>query len=186
MTAWSNVIFSGFIGACLIAGCTVTTSDGKSDGGLFGDETGGTSGTGGSTGITGGSASTGGTTGAATTVVECTSNYVAPATPRCGDDTATTSCDSCLQTHNCTDTYKACYLDEPCMPYITAMMACMARAFDTSTTGSLPETADSDCQGSTGLSSSTPSASATKAAALWAEIQLSLYCSEVCCFDITS
>jgi hypothetical protein len=179
MTAWSNVIVSGFIGACLIAGCTVTTGSGNAD-------TGGTSATGGSSGVTGGSASTGGTTGTTTSVMQCTANYAAPATPRCGDDTATTSCVSCLQTNNCTESYQACYLDALCMPYITAMMACMANEFDTSTTGALPATADSDCQANTGLSSSSASPSATRAAALWAEIQVSIDCSEVCCFDITS
>jgi hypothetical protein len=188
MTAWRNVIFSGLIGACLIAGCTVTTSSSNSDGGLFADDTGGTSSVGGSSGNTGGSTSTGGTTGTGTTVtvVECVANYAAPATPRCGDNELTTSCDSCLQTNNCTESYKACYLDENCMPYVSAMMNCMAKAFDDSSTGMLPETADSDCQASTGLSSTSASASATRAAALWTEIQVSLYCSEVCCYDITS
>lgn len=184
MSAWSNVIVSGLIGACLVAGCTVTVGGGNPDSGVF-ENTGGTYGTGGASSVTGGSASTGGTTGAATTVVDCTANYVSPATPRCGDNTDTTSCDSCLQTKNCTDSYKACYLDKSCMPYINSMMACMANAFDTSTTGAMPATADSDCQTTVGLNSSSASPSATRAAALWAEIQVSIDCSEVCCFDIT-
>jgi hypothetical protein len=193
MTAWRNVLVSGLFGASLLAGCTITATSGNSDGGLL-DETGGTVGTGGAATIggsattggsvnTAGSASTGGTTVAGSTVivVQCTANYVAPATPRCGDNEPTTSCDSCLQTTNCSAAYKACY-QTAAMDLISAMQTCMVQKFELS--GTLPANAQEECLASSGMNGTGPDAA--NARALWAEIDTNLDCNEVCCAIITS
>ncbi len=181
MTAWRNVIFSGLVGACLFAGCTVTTSDGTSDGG--GLETGGTSGTGGSTGVTGGSANTGGTTGPATTVLQCKTDYVAPADPRCGDDEL--ACDACLQKNNCTAAYEACYWDDVCMGLVSAMMACMVFEYEENNQTD-PIVASETCQKKVAIAIWQPvSDSEAKAKALWTEGEESLDCTEVCCAVVT-
>ena len=176
MTAWRNIACLGLLGASLFAGCTVTTSSGNGDGGLLTD-TGGTSGTGGSTSVAGGSTGTGGTTGATSTIFQCTANYVAPATPQCGDSTDTTSCDSCLQTFNCSDAFKACISDTSCTGLINAMTQCMADALDQGVASYTD--ADGACQTSKGLKGT--DLGATKASALWAEIRDSLDCSLPCC-----
>lgn len=193
MTAWRNVFVSGLLGASLLAGCTITTTSGNNDGGLL-DETGGTAGTGGAANIggsastggsgnTAGSGNTGGTTvvGSTVVVVQCTANYVEPVTPRCGDNEPTTSCDSCLQTFNCTEAYKACY-QTAAMDLISAMQACMVQKFEAS--GTLPANAQEECLASSGMNGT--GVDAANARALWAEIDTGIACNEVCCAIITS
>lgn len=183
MTAWRNVIFSGFVGACLFAGCTVTTGGSNFDGGVF-DETGGTAGTtGGAAGTTGGNG-TGGTTGPATTVLQCTADYVPPATPRCGDDRD--ACDRCLQTHHCETPYLECWGDSQCVALINAMMTCMVDQFD-SQGQTDPVAASETCQQKATIAIWQPAAgtSQAKARALWAEIEGSIDCPEVCCALVT-
>jgi hypothetical protein len=180
MTALRNVIFSGFVGACLTAACTVTTGSGNFDSGVF-DETGGATGTGGTSGTTGGS-NVGGSTEPATTVLQCTADYVPTASPRCGD--SQTACDSCLQTNNCTDAYKACWGDSQCTSLINAMMTCMLQEFESGQTD--PMTASTTCQSKPEILISQPSTpSQSKAKALWDEIEASLDCTEVCCAVVT-
>ena len=171
---WRKIAVLGIVGSFNIAGCTVTTSDGNVDSGFMG-ETGGT-------GNQGGSTSVGGTGGASTTVVQCTANYQAPAAgQKCGDDGATTSCDSCLQTKNCTDAYKACYLNSACTTMITAMMQCMYDAA-VANGGTLPTGQDGLCQ--TEKMSGSDAATIAEAKALWGEIQISLDCSIPCCAEV--
>lgn len=182
MRAWRNVIFSGFVGACLFAGCTVTTGGSNLDGGVF-DETGGRAGTGGTSGTTGGS-NTGGTTGPVTTVLQCTPDYVAPANPRCGDDQ--NACDKCLQTHHCDAPYLECWADTPCINLISAMMQCMLDEFQLQGQTD-PTIASETCQQKTDIAIWQPVAgtSQARAKALWSEIEGSQNCIEVCCAFVT-
>ncbi len=156
MMPWRKVAVLAVALGFTVGGCTVTTSD-NVDSGVY-------EGTGG---------------GSGTTVV-CTPNYQAPAQgAACGDNDATTSCDSCLQTYNCTAAYKACWeLGNDCILKINDMIQCMATAADNNG-GTLPNGADATCQASSGISGST--AGAAQALALWTEIQVNYQCTIVCC-----
>lgn len=179
MIPWRNVAVLGFVGACLFAGCTVTTSDGTFDGGLN-NETGGSSNTGGATNA-GGSSGTGGAAGVggATGPVQCTANYQPPTTraAACGD-TGNSSCNACLQTNNCTVAYKACFGDNSCTGLINAMTLCMLNATNANG-GTLPNDADANCQTSSGVAGS--GAGVAAAEVLWTEIQNNLDCVIPCC-----
>jgi hypothetical protein len=170
MMPWRKVAVLAVALGFTVGGCTVTTSD-NVDSGVY-EETGGA-------GNQGGSSSTGGTTGPGTTVVQCTPDYQAPtAGAACGDDQPGTTCDSCLQTHNCTAAYQACFVvGNDCTGKISAMMQCMYDA--ALPTGTLPDGADANCQASSGISGA--GAGAAQALALWTEIANGLDCSIVCC-----
>jgi hypothetical protein len=167
----------------LFAGCTVNVSDGNSDGGL--DETGGMSGTGGAVGNTGGSTSNVGGNANGGNTFMCPLTFDESVPQQCGAQTPTNvTCDACLQEHDCSAAYVACY-QTPCITIISSMQDCMASAFDNSTTGVLPDDAESKCLTTVGLDNPT-TADAINAKALWTEINSNLFCNEVCCAVITS
>ena len=175
MKPWRKIAVLGIVGSFVVAGCTVTTSDGNFDSGVF-DETGGT-------GNQGGSNSTGGTGGNGTTVVQCTGNYQAPAppaSPACGDQ-GNAGCDACVQTYLCQNAFKVCDLTAGCTKLISDMGQCMADAADRNG-GVLPTGQDGICQGQVGMTGT--GAGAAEARALWTEIQGSIYCSLPCCAEV--
>ena len=120
MMPWHKIVVLGF-GASLVVGCTITTSDGGVDSGIW-NETGGANGTGGSS-TQGGASSTGGTAaGGASTVVICDP----------GSEVGN-PCGQCLQTADTDATepgmceeYKPCAAVSGCTDIVGAMSICMA------------------------------------------------------------
>lgn len=160
MIPWRKVAVLGFVGTCLLAGCTVTSSDGTFDGGATGGA-----------GNTGGAGSVGGTgAGGTSTIVDCN--------PAAG---TTGSCGFCIQTADtagglCNE-YKVCGAANGCATIINAMATCMSGKV---VGGNIPMTADAECRASTaGMSVSDTSAAARAAQTFWDQIQVSL-CSVDC------
>jgi len=166
MMPWHKIVVLGF-GASLVVGCTITTSDGGVDSGIW-NETGGANGTGGSS-TQGGASSTGGTAaGGASTIIVCDPSSEDPG-----------SCGECLQTSSATtgtcDEYKVCAAVSGCTDIINAMATCMSTKTDAS--GLLP-TAKADCLAATpAMTANTPAGLA--ASTFWGQIENSL-CSDLC------
>jgi len=170
MMPWRKIAVLG-VGASLMLGCTITTSDGNLDGGLM-DETGGS-------GNQGGAASTGGPTsaGGTSTVIACT-----PA----AEDPANT-CGICLQrADNPTDAtdpglcneFLPCANTAGCTDIVNAMATCMSTK---AVSNSVPLGADAECRASTpGMAATDTSAAAMAAQALWTAISNSVWCGTDC------
>ncbi|MEB2312893.1 MAG: hypothetical protein OZ921_16735 [Sorangiineae bacterium] len=102
--AWAMMAALGFAASLVVAGCTVTTTDGNTDGGAGSGNTGNTGNTGGTAGSgTGGTAgnSTGGTAGSSTGGTGGSSAECNPTDP------TNSTCDTCVQT-NCCEQWKKC------------------------------------------------------------------------------
>ena len=166
MMAWRKIAVLGF-GASLIVGCTITTSDGGVDSGIY-------EGTGGSSNQ-GGAASTGGNgNGGASSVIACDPS-AEPSSNLCG---------ICLQTADnapaspgmCTE-YLACAAVSGCVPIVGEMTNCMAQHSDSN--GNLLPDAETTCKGIvTQITANT--AAGIAAATFWNQIATSLECSDVC------
>lgn len=171
------------VGATLVLGCTVTTSDGGADSGFFGNETGGSSSVGGSSASGGnsvGTTSTGGMTaaGGASTTVVCN-----PASEQPG------SCGQCLQTADvvtsgdpgmCNE-YTACAAVAGCTAIVNAMSTCMAGKAQAAGADTPPTGSDAACRAATsGMGANDTSASAKAAQTLWDAISINLYCGFPC------
>jgi hypothetical protein len=158
MIPWRKIAVLGFVGTCLFAGCTVTTSDGSGVGGS-GFGTGGTW--------------NGGGTGGTGTVSACNPDAEQP-----------NSCGKCLQTLDanngmCTE-YLACGTVSGCTGIINAMSNCMYGKSQVNG-GDLPTTADAECRSATaGMSTTDTYAAAQAAQVFWDQIVGNINCTYQC------